>query len=189
MSEFFRDGDLYSLDLSLDEAHILINLVEQLLELLGEGDFHHHYDESDPFAQLMAQLKAAPEEITIPEDPVLLRLLPNAYADPEAAADFRRYTEPTLRGKKKRILAQVRAALEIIVDEDRGGIVEELDSETWLMAINDLRLALSVRLQITPESYDLFESLPDDDPQKPIFAVFFWLGWLQTNLLNLLTSG
>ena len=30
MSEFFRDGDTYSIDLSVDEAHILINLVEQL---------------------------------------------------------------------------------------------------------------------------------------------------------------
>ena len=95
MSAFSRDGGIYSLALSVDEAHILINLVEQLLELLGEGDFNHHYDESDPFAQLMSQLKAAPEEVTAPEDPVLLRLLPNAYADPEAAADFRRYTEPT----------------------------------------------------------------------------------------------
>ena len=89
MSEFTRDGNLYSLDLSIDEAHILINLVEQLLELLGEGDFNHHYDESDPCAQLMSQLKAAPDEITTPEDPGLLRLLPNAYADPEAAAASR----------------------------------------------------------------------------------------------------
>lgn len=188
MSEFSRTGDLYSLELSLDEAHILINLVEQLLELLGEGDFNHHYDESDPFAQLMAQLMAAPEEITVPDDPVLLRLLPTAYADPEAAADFRRYTEPTLRGKKKQILAQIRAALEIIVDDDRAGTVEELDSDTWLMAINDLRLALGVRLEITPDSYDLFETLSDDEPQKSIFAVYFWLGWLQTSLLNLVIN-
>ena len=71
MSEFTRDGDYFALDLSLDEAHILLNLVEQLLELLGEGDFHHHYDESDPFAQLMSQLKAAPEEVKTPDDPDL----------------------------------------------------------------------------------------------------------------------
>jgi len=189
MSAFARDEGIYSLDLTIDEAHILINLVEQLLELLGEGDFNHHYDDSDPFAQLMAQLKAAPDEVVVPEDPVLLRLLPNAYADPEAAADFRRYTEPTLRGKKKRTLAQVRQALEIIVDEDRAGVVEDLDSELWLMAINDLRLALSVRLEINPDSFDHFESLPDEDPQKAIYAVYFWLGWLQESLLELLAQG
>ena len=44
MSEFVRDGYIYSLDLTLDEAQILINVVEQLLELLGEGNFNHHYD-------------------------------------------------------------------------------------------------------------------------------------------------
>ena len=188
MSAFSRDGALYSLNLSSDEAHILINLVEQLLELLGEGDFSHHYDESDPFAQLMSQLDAAPDEITIPDDSVLLRLLPNAYADPESAADFRRYTEPTLRGKKKRHLQQVRATLIIIVEEDRPGVIEDLDSEVWLLALNDLRLALSVRLAINPESLEHFEALVDEDPQKAIFAVYFWLGWLQESLLNLLAG-
>lgn len=189
MSAFARDGESYSLDLTIDEAHILVNLVEQLLELLGEGDFNHHYDESDPLAQLMAQLKAAPDEVTVPEDPVLLRLLPSAYADPEAAADFRRYTEPTLRGKKKRSLLEVRGAVAILADAGRAGTIADLDGEIWLMAINDLRLALSVRLEIHPESFDLFESLSDLDPQKAIYAVYFWLGWLQESLLSLLAGG
>lgn len=188
MSAFSRDGLHYSLEVSIDEAHILINLVEQLLELLGEGDFSHHYDESDPFAQLMSQLKAAPDEITTPDDPVLMRLLPNAYADPESAADFRRYTEPTLRGKKKRNLLQLRSALEIIVDADRAGVVEDLDSEVWLLAINDLRLALSVRLEINPESFEHFEALSEAEPQKAIYAVYFWLGWLQERLLKLMSE-
>ena len=188
MSAFSRDGALYSLKLSSDEVHILINLVEQLLELLGEGDISHHYDESDPFAQFMSQLDAAPDEITIPDDSVLLRLLPNAYADPESAADFRRYTEPTLRGKKKRNLQQVRTTLLIIVEEDRPGVIEDLDSEVWLLALNDLRLALSVRLAINPESFEYFEALVDEDPQKAIYAVYFWLGWLQESLLNLLAG-
>ena len=188
MSEFIRAGEIYSLDLTIDEAHILINLVEQLLELLGEGDFHHHYDESDPFAQLMSQLKAAPEEILTPEDPVLLRLLPNAYADPEAAADFRRFTEPTLRGNKQRTLRVVREALTEMVDLEEAGVVEDIDSELWLMAINDLRLALSVRLEIDEESFETFEALTDSDPRKSIYAVYYWLGWLQENLLELLTQ-
>ncbi len=189
MSAFAREGGIYSLSLTIDEAHILINLVEQLLELLGEGDFHPHYDESDTFAHLMAQLRAASEEITVPEDPVLLRLLPNAYADPEAAADFRRFTEPTLRMKKKRILMEVRSALEVIVEGGEAGVVPDLNAENWLLAINDLRLALSVRLEINPESYELFEALSEDDPQKAIYAVYFWLGWLQGSLLTLLSGG
>jgi hypothetical protein len=182
MSRFEKVSGGFSLDLTIDEAHILINLVEQLLELLGEGDFYHHYDSNDPFAQLMAM----PEEIATPEDPVLMRLLPNAYADPEAASDFRRYTEPQLRGAKQRILRQMREELTVIVDEERDGVIEDLNADTWLMGINDLRIALSVRLNIEAESFETFELLPDEDPQKPVYAVYYWLGWLQENLLTAL---
>lgn len=184
MSNFERMGDGYSLSLTQDEAHILINLVEQLLELLGEGDFFHHYDNSDPLAQLMAM----PAEIVTPDDPVLMRLLPNAYSDPEAASDFRRYTEPALRGSKQRVLRAVREELTVIVDSKIDGVVEELDADTWLIALNDLRIALSVRLEIDSESFEKFELLPDEDPQKSVYAVYFWLGWLQENLLTALTS-
>jgi hypothetical protein len=182
MSNFEKVGEGYSLDLTLDEAQILINLVEQLLELLGEGDFFHHYDSSDPLAQLLAM----PSEIVTPDDPVLLRLLPNAYADPEAASDFRRYTEPQLRGAKQRNLRLVREQLTVLVDENVGGVIEEVDADIWLKAINDLRIALSIRLEINENSFETFELLPDEDPQKPVYAVYFWLGWLQESLLGLL---
>ena len=84
----------------LESYIILINLVEQLLELLGGRNFTHHYQSDDPFAQLMAasigNLESAIEQ---PEDPVLRRLLPNAYADPESAAEFRKYSESSLPSK------------------------------------------------------------------------------------------
>jgi hypothetical protein len=180
MSSFEKVGDSFSLDLTLDEAQILINLTEQLLELLGEGDFFHHYDNSDPLAQLLSM----PAEIVTPEDPVLLRLLPNAYSDPEAASDFRRYTEPQLRGSKQRNLRLMREELTILVDEGHGGVIENIDSGIWLKGLNDLRIALSVRLEINEESFDKFELMPDDEPAKSVHAVYFWLGWLQENLLE-----
>lgn len=182
MSNFEKVGDGYSLDLTLDEAQILINLVEQLLELLGEGHFFHHYDSSDPLAQLLAM----PSEIVTPDDPVLLRLLPNAYTDPEAASDFRRYTEPQLRGAKQKNLRLVREQLTVLVDENLGGVIEDIEADVWLKALNDLRIALSIRLEISETSFETFELLPDEDPQKPVYAVYFWLGWLQENLLELL---
>jgi len=185
MSNFEKVGSGYSLDLTLDEAQILINLVEQLLELLGEGDFYHHYD-SQNSADPLAQLLAMPAEIVTPDDPVLLRLLPNAYADPEAASDFRRYTEPQLRGAKQRNLRLVREQLTVLVDENHGGVIEELDADVWLKAINDLRIALSIRLEINEDSFETFELLPEEDAQKPVYAVYFWLGWLQENMLGLL---
>ena len=187
MSQFSRQDDIFSLTLSIDEAHVLINLVEQLLELLGEGDFAHDYDHNDPFAQLMA-MQNMQNEITAPEDPVLKRLLPNAYSDPEAADDFRRYTEPALRLNKQSALRSIREALTVLVDNEADGIIEELDPQLWLKSINDLRLALSVRLEIAGDSFAKFEDMPDEDPQKGIYAVYFWLGWLQESLLELLTA-
>jgi Domain of unknown function (DUF2017) len=185
MSHFEGSSHSFSIHLSHDEAEILINLVEQLLELLGEGDFFHHYDTTDPLAQMLAM----PAEIDIPEDPVLRRLLPSAYADPESASDFRRYTEPAIRGMKQRTLRKVREELTGIVDKSEdSGVIDDLDPEIWLLALNDLRLALAVRLEISAESFEIFELLPDENPQKSIYAVYFWLGWLQENLLSLLNS-
>lgn len=184
MSKFEKINSTLTLDLALDEAHILINLAEQLLELLGEGDFFHHYDSNDPLAQLLAM----PSEISAPEDPVLLRLLPNAYADPEAALDFRRFTEPQLRGAKQRNLRLMREQLSILVDEGHGGLIENIDGELWLKALNDLRIALSIRLAVDEKSFEKYELMPDEDPQKSLFAVYFWLGWLQENLLAVITE-
>jgi hypothetical protein len=170
--------------LNIEEAHILINLVEQLLELLGEGDFFHHYDSTDPLAQLLAM----PTEIETPEDPVLLRLLPNAYSDPEASLDFRRFTEPQLRGSKQRNLRLMREQLTILVDEEKSGLIENIDESLWLKGLNDLRIALSVRLNVDEKSYEKYELMPDEDSNKSVFAVYFWLGWLQENLLGVITD-
>ena len=193
MSNFVKEDSGVTLFVTQTEAQILINLVEQLLELLGEGDFFHHYDTNDPLAQMLT----VPTEIAAPEDPVLKRLLPNAYSDPEAASDFRRFTEPEIRGNKQRILRRVRQQLSIIVDYSIDTGVENssdfgidsitgIDPDIWLLALNDLRLALGVRLDFDSESYEKFDLLPDEDPIKPTFAVYFWLGWLQENLPSVL---
>ena len=178
-------GDL-SVALSNDELHILINLVEQLLELLGERNFIHHYQSDDPFAQLMAasigNLEARIEQ---PEDPVLNRLLPNAYADPESAAEFRKYTESSLRLVKQTHLMYLRQQLVFPVDHELPKAdIAVTDPTQWLIAINDLRLALAVRLDIKTDSFAEYEKMKNSDRQKPLFAVYFWLGSIQESLIS-----
>ncbi len=188
MSEFkgsLKEGDL-SVALSNDESHILINLVEQLLELLGERNFTHHYQSDDPFAQLMAaSIGNLESRIEQPEDPVLHRLLPNAYADPESAAEFRKYTESSLRLVKQTHLMYLREQLVFPVDHELPKAdIAVTDPTQWLIAINDLRLALAVRLGINTDSFDEYEKMKDNDRQKPLFAVYFWLGSIQESLIS-----
>jgi hypothetical protein len=59
---------------------------------------------------------------------------------------------------------------------------EELDA--WLTAINDLRLALGVTLDVTEEQVE-------PDPDSPDFAdwiVYFYLSFLQGELLDVLAD-
>ena len=188
MGEFkgsLTGGDL-SVALSNDELHILINLVEQLLELLGERNFTHHYQSDDPFAQLMAASVGNLESrIEQPEDPVLHRLLPDAYADPESAAEFRKYTESSLRLVKQTHLMYLREQLVFPVDHELPKAdIAVTDPTQWLIAINDLRLALAVRLDIKTDSFAEYEKMKDSDRQKPLFAVYFWLGSIQESLIS-----
>ena len=78
------------------EADLLRSLAGQLIELLRNESAtaaHQH----DPLEQLLDFSGPTTE----PDDPVLARLFPTAYPDDEeAAGDFRRFTESTLRDGK-----------------------------------------------------------------------------------------
>ena len=77
------------------EADLLRSLASQLVELLRNEEAVPHGQ--DPFEALMDF--SGPT--AAPEDPVLARLFPTAYADDEeAASEFRRFTEATLRDGK-----------------------------------------------------------------------------------------
>jgi hypothetical protein len=115
---------------------------------------------------------------------VLLRLLPNAYADQVDASEFRRYTESTLRQKKQAHAMAMRMHIKTAVD----GIVE-LDHDSanaWLGAMNDVRLALGVRLKVEENTHQELELLAPDDPMRGVYAVYSWLGWLQESLIDAL---
>ncbi|WP_416974900.1 DUF2017 domain-containing protein [Streptomyces sp. 4F14] len=178
---------------ALDDVEISIirSLAVQLLELIGPGPAEDA--SADPLAELFAEGPSEP-----PSDPVLLRLFPDAYTDPEAterqkaeqrehSAEFRRFTENDLRaGKRENALAVVRS-LDAL---DADGAVLKLstdDSRKWLGALNDLRLAIGSRLDITAEDdTDVLYHLPDDDPRKPMVMAYLWLGGLQETLVGTL---
>ncbi|MER5521877.1 DUF2017 domain-containing protein [Streptomyces sp. NPDC048254] len=186
---------------ALDDVEISIirTLAVQLLELIGPGPAEDAPD--DPLAELFAE---GPSEA--PTDPVLRRLFPDAYGDPERlpdstqeaeeqqahSAEFRRYTENDLRaGKRESALAVIRS-LDALAPVGEGGAVLKLapgESRQWLGALNDLRLAIGSRLDITDEDdTDLLYRLPDEDARKPMVMAYLWLGGLQETLVATLMS-
>jgi len=160
---FKRVGrDRVRVRLGQDEVAVLRGLPDQLRTVLGEDE----------------------------DEPVNRRLFPPAYldvADIERDAEYRRLMHDDLVEEKLANLDLVTASLERGSASVRRWTVELTDEEAaaWLGVLNDLRLALGVRLDIT-EDYD--GAVDDTDPRAPAFRLLSYLGWLEEQLLDALQS-
>ncbi len=160
------------------EAGLLRRLAEDLLALLGEDS---GAASDDP---LEALLGTGGRDAALSDDPALARLLPDAYSDddPEASKEFRRYTEGDLRATKRAHASTVLATLA----SGAGSLELDRDeADAWLGCLNDLRLVLGSRLEVTEDTDP--DDLPEDDPRGQALAVYGWLGWVQDALLSCLT--
>jgi hypothetical protein len=171
------------------EADLLRSLASQLVELLrNEAAVPHEH--ADPLEAMLS----FDGPTTEPEDPVLARLFPTAYADEEAAAEFRRFTEGTLRNGKAAGAATIidtleEAGLPPELGEQKVVIDVELDEPTaltWLKTFTDLRLALATRLEIEQDDDAFWQALPDDDPRSQAHDIYEWIGALQETLVDAL---
>jgi hypothetical protein len=176
-----RDGVLV-LSLGSTEIEVVRGAFGDLLALLDS-----HQSAAGPVAEIAPGLLdpfGAPGSGERPTDPALARLLPDAYSDdPGAAAEYRRFTEGDLLAAKRANAGVVLAGL---AEAERTGHVR-LDGETvhiWLLALNDLRLALGTRLEVEEDYEALIESLEPDDPRLPAFALYEWLTALQETLVQ-----
>ncbi|GAA0667698.1 DUF2017 domain-containing protein [Kitasatospora atroaurantiaca] len=187
MAGLFESAGGGSAAIALDEleASILRSLEVQMVELIGPGPGE---GSDDPLAALFAE---GPTEA--PADPALARLFPDAYGEPgqdadqqtkAASGEFRRYTEPDLRTRKREDALSVIRALDELGGD--GGVlkVAAADCLHWLGALNDLRLTLGARLEVTEEDEQGLYDLPDSDPRKPLVMAYLWLGGMQESLLE-----
>jgi len=170
------------------EAAIVRDLVEQVVELVDTDP--PATKASDPRADELAALTGMDDldsgpEPEVPDDPVLARLLPDGYRDnPEAAMEFRRFTEPGLRSAK---VAAANTVLETLPPSGGRISLNGEQAEAWLRSLNDVRLALGVRLGVTDDFDGLSEDIEADDPRSAYFAVYQWLAYLQESLLSALS--
>ena len=177
------------------EAHVIASLTSQVVELLRDRNGESASD-PDPLAGELG-LSGGPS--LPPDDPVLQRLLPDAYRDDaDDAAEFRRFTERSLTSTKvanaEAVLASLRDAGLDDVDPD-----SEADSDTeievelgpdavqaWLRTLTDVRLSLAVRLGIEDDDDAMLLHQSDDEAVLALAELYDWLGYVQETLVTAL---
>jgi hypothetical protein len=120
------------------------------------------------------------------DEPVNQRLFPPAYldvADVERDTEYHRLMHDDLVKEKLDNLDLVTESLARGSTSVRRWTVELTAGEAaaWLGVLNDLRLALGVRLDIT-EDFD--GDVDDTDPRAPALRLLSYLGWLEEQLLD-----
>jgi hypothetical protein len=192
-----RDGGV-TVRLSGGEATLLRTLVVPVMELLNDparpsapsapsasSEAAAPDESADVLADLEKQFSSPDEpDPELPADPVVARLLPDAYQDdPEKAGEFRKYTESSLRESKKYFAQTLLETLPA-----SGGKVRLTGDQArdWLRALNDIRLMFGVRLEVTEDFEEQLAALDPKDPRAAAFEVYGWLGAVQESLVRAL---
>ena len=124
--------------------------------------------------EVLAELEALLDD---PDDPAVRRLFPRAYADREAEEQYRSLVRDQLVAGRSSALAMMRETLE-------REVLSTEEADAWLRALNDLRLVLGTRLDVS-EDFD-FEDFDLREPRGRDLAVYAYLSWLQEQLVEAL---
>lgn len=147
------------------------------------GDFQLRIPaaERDLLRTLPGRLREVLAEGDPSADPALRRLFPSAYPDdPAAAAELDGVVRADLVAERRRAIE----TMERTIDARRIG---EADLLAWLATINDLRLVLGVRLNLTEESGpDDFEG---DEAARRAYALYAYLSFLEEDMVTALSGG
>jgi hypothetical protein len=163
---FRRDGEHCVARFAPDEVKVLRRVAAEVVALLTDG-FDH-------------------------DDPVVERLFPDVYPQhPDASDEYRRLTEGELKTSK---IDQAGAILATLPSTGGGEVKLDLEaSEAWLRALNDVRLALGVRLDVRDDTSlesELDEAVLRDPTSSRVYqlSVYAYLGYLQESLLDALAA-
>jgi hypothetical protein len=137
-----------------------VNLADHERELLGG---------------LVQQLR---ELLVAEENDGLERLFPPAHANDEARNDeYRALVHDELLERRL-------AAIDVVEATVDATQLDESQLTAWMGAINDLRLVLGTRLDVSEE----MEAIDPDDPRAPGFAVYGYLSQLLGSIVQALAD-
>jgi hypothetical protein len=111
-------------------------------------------------------------------DPGLRRLFPTAYADdPAREEEYKRMVRDDLLDRRRAAVDTLLATI------DRTRLTEE-ELLAWMGAVNDLRLVLGTRLDVSEE----MDPAPDpSDPSAAMLSLYGYLGYLLEMLVEAIT--
>jgi Domain of unknown function (DUF2017) len=132
--------------------------------------------ERDLLASLVEQLRELLDVTT--DDPSVRRLFPTAYhEDPERDREYQQLVRDELLERRL-------AALETVEETAAADELDEHQLTAWLTALNDLRLVLGTRLDVSEDQRELDE----DDPDAPAMAVYGYLSVLLGDIVDALAD-
>lgn len=125
---------------------------------------------------LVEQLRELLEVTT--DDPSVRRLFPTAYhEDPERDREYQQLVRDELLERRL-------AALETVEETATADELDEHQLTAWLTALNDLRLVLGTRLDVSEDQPEL----DVDDPAAPAMAVYGYLSVLLGDIVDALAD-
>jgi hypothetical protein len=147
------------------------------IERSRDGAFTVHLPREE--RELLAELPAHAHALLDAGDASARRLFPPAHADdPEAEDEYRRLVGSSLVEGKLAALGELARTAE-------SDSLTQAELESWLDALESLRLVIGTQLDITEESYGVFDP---SDPDAPRMALYHWLSWLQEEVVQALSS-
>jgi hypothetical protein len=142
------------------------------------GGFELRLPESE--RALLRTLPGQLRELLAQEDPSTARLFPPAYEDDaERDADYSAMTRDDLMAGREHTLE----LMEQTVDADR---LDEEQLVAWLHALNDLRLVLGTKLDVSEDPGR--DAVLEAGLEAESFAVYSYLGWLVEQAVEALSS-
>jgi len=144
----------------------------------GAFAVHLGSGERELLAELCRQSRELLEAEDPSSDPSIARLFPAAYKDdPLGSLEFETNLGDTPRNGKL-------AAIDTLERTVEASELTEEELLVWMGAVNDFRLLLGTRIDITEESTE--RDYPEGDPNHDAFQVYVYLTWLQDRMLRAL---
>lgn len=141
----------------------------------GDFDLRLPADERELLRNVAPQLRQLLDgDLT---NPTLRRLFPTAYADdPQRDQEYHALVRDELADRR-------RAAVDTLVATIDATRLDEEQLLAWMGAINDLRLVLGTRLDVSEET----DPVPDpEDPDAPLLVLYGYLSYLLDSIIDAL---